>query len=410
MKSFISKGFCCLNEKVVGSCAHISKQNVRKMKIYLLKRRGQLSKESELKGRIRKISLYLMYNLGPNQKREYEFLDLFLYDKPKNQIEKDHNKETLQLAETIKAQKIIEAQSTAHGFISKVKSKVCFVEYFKTLVDKKDSTGNYGNWLSTYRHLVIFTEGRIVPLKTVDDRFLEDFKEYLMHRANKRGNDKVKLNKNSASSYFNKVRAALREAFQQKMIQENPAMRIKSIKGQESHREYLTIEELQILAKAECKVPVLKCLLLASAVTGLRYSDLKNLIWENIKFSENDGYYIQYTQKKTKKAEVLPIPEHVVKMFGARKDPAEKVFDELKYSAYNNKILKAFVRDNGINKNISLHCGRHSYASLQISLGTDIFTISKLLGHSSIKTTQIYTKLLDKNKIQAASKIPELVF
>ena len=89
---------------------------------------------------------------------------------------------------------------------------------------------------------------------------------------------------------------------------------------------------------------------------------------------------------------------------------SEKVFDELKYSAYNNKILREFVRENGINKNISLHCGRHSYASLQISLGTDIFTISKMLGHSSIKTTQIYTKILDKNKIQAAAKIPELFF
>ena len=129
-----------------------------------------------------------------------------------------------------------------------------------------------------------------------------------------------------------------------------------------------------------------------------------------MKHSENDGYYIQYTQKKTSKAEVLPISEHVVKMFGERKEPFEKVFEELKYSAHNNKILKQFVRDNGINKDISLHCGRHSYASLQISLGTDIFTVSKMLGHSSIKTTQIYTKILDKNKILAASKIPELIF
>ncbi len=380
------------------------------MKIYLLKRRGKLSKENEQKGRVRKTSLYFMYHFGPNQKREYEFLDLFLFDKPKNQIEKDHNKQTLQLAETLKAKKIIEAQTTAHGFISKVKSKICFVSYFKTLVNKRDSTGNYGNWLSAYRHLVKYTEGKSIPLETVDDRFLEGFKEYLLLGSTKRGSATNKLNRNSASSYFNKVRAALREAFQQKMIMENPAMRIKAIKGQDSHREYLTIEELQILAKAECKVPVLKKLLLASAVTGFRYSDLKNLIWENIKYSENDGYYIQYTQQKTGKAEVLPVSAHVIKMFGDRKESVEKVFDELKYSAYNNKILKDFVKANGINKNISLHCGRHSYASLQISLGTDIFTVSKMLGHSSIKTTQIYTKILDKNKIQAAAKIPELFF
>jgi integrase len=380
------------------------------MKIYLLKRRGQLSKENEQKGRVRKISLYLMYHFGANQKREYEFLDLFLYDKPKNQNEKDHNKQTLQLAETIKAKKTIESQTTAHGFISKVKSKICFVAFFKTLVDKKDSTGNYGNWLSAYRHLLKYSQGKIIPLETVDDRFLEGFKEYLLLYAKKRGNVNQRLNRNSASSYFNKIRAALREAFQQKMILENPAMRIKTIKGQDSHRAYLTIEELQILAKANCKVPVLKQLLLASAVTGLRYSDLKNLKWGDIKYSESDGYFLQYTQKKTGKAEILPVSEHVIKMFGTRKDQIDKVFEELKYSAYNNKILKEFVRENGINKDISLHCGRHSYASLQISLGTDIFTVSKMLGHSSIKTTQIYTKLLDKNKIEAAAKIPELFF
>src|ERR1035437_8452265 len=92
------------------------------MKIYLLKRKRQLSKENHEKGKSIKISFYFMYHFGPGQKREYEWLDLFLYDKPKNQIQKDHNKITWQLAETIKAKKMVDDQTTAHGFISKVKS------------------------------------------------------------------------------------------------------------------------------------------------------------------------------------------------------------------------------------------------------------------------------------------------
>lgn len=222
------------------------------MKIYLLKRKGQLSKENHEKGRSIKISLYLLYHFGPGQKREYEWLDLFLYDKPKNQIQKDHNKITWQLAETIKAKKMVEDQTTAHGFISKIKSRFCFVAYFKTLVDTKESTGNYGNWLSTHGHLVEFTKGRLVPLETVDERFLESFKEYLLTCKVRKGKGTTKLNKNSASSYFNKVRAALRNAFKDRMIKDNPALRVKCITGQSTQVEWYKIEnEFRIDLPAE---------------------------------------------------------------------------------------------------------------------------------------------------------------
>ena len=225
----------------------------------------------------------------------------------------------------------------------------------------------------------------------------------------RKGKSLTKLNRNSASSYFNKARAALRNAFKDRMIKDNPALRVKCITGQSTHRQFLTIEELQHLAKTECKLPVMKKMLLVSALTGLRYSDLKNLKWENIRYSEQDGYCIQYTQQKTKKAEILPIADHVVEMFGERKEPSENVFENFIYSAWNNDILKNWVKDAGINKHITLHNGRHSYACLQLSMGTDINTIRDLLGHSNLKTTQIYAKVLDVNKIKAANKIPQLM-
>src|SRR5262249_50944472 len=95
---------------------HLVTKNTIIMKIYLLKRKGQ--------GKSRKVSLYLVYHYSTNQKREYEFLDLFLYKNAKTNLEKDHNKETLTLAETIKAQKIIDSQSRAHGIVSNVRGKI----------------------------------------------------------------------------------------------------------------------------------------------------------------------------------------------------------------------------------------------------------------------------------------------
>jgi len=113
----------------------------------------------------------------------------------------------------------------------------------------------------------------------------------------------VKLSANSVLSYFSKVKACLREAYNKKMIRENPALRVKPLKAGDPHRQFLTFEELQLLAKTPCEIDLLKRAFLFSALTGLRWSDVKALTWENIKYSEQDGWFIQFTQKKTKGAE-----------------------------------------------------------------------------------------------------------
>jgi integrase len=380
------------------------------MKVYLLERKSTISKQSQQTGRVKKTTLFLAYHYGPGQKREYENLKLFIYEQPKTQLERDHNKETWTLAETIKARKILDAQSTAHGFVSSIRGKMCFLQFFKKLVDKKyDTIGNYGNWKSTYQHLLEFTNNKSLPMDKVDDRFLESFKEYLLSCKTIKGHRKEKLNRNSAMSYFNKVRAALREAYNAKMIKENPATRVKCIKGQEVNRAFLTMEELQKLAITPCDDPLLGKAFLFAAITGLRFSDVKALKWANIKYSEQDGYFINYTQKKTKKAEILPVAAHSLQILGKRGAEEVNVFEGLTYSAWKNKLLQAWIKSAGINKKISFHCSRHTQAVLQLSLGTDIFTLSKLLGHANIKTTMHYAHIIDQHKIDAANKIPQLL-
>ena len=210
-------------------------------------------------------------------------------------------------------------------------------------------------------------------------------------------------------SYFNKVRAALRVAHKNKLIKENPGTRVDCIKGQDTHRGFLTFEELQKLFTTPSHDPIQKKLFLVSACCGMRYSDLKKLRWGDILHSDNDGYSIQFCQKKTKKAEVLPIADHVVKMMGERGDPNELIFDGIKYSSWQNTKLKRWIKAAGIEKdNITIHNARHSYACLQISFGTDLYTVSKMLGHKNLKTTQRYSQILDVQKITAANKIPQL--
>ena len=139
-----------------------------------------------------------------------------------------------------------------------------------------------------------------------------------------------------------------------------------------------------------------------------QFTDLKKLRWGDIKYSEQDGYFLQYTQQKTKKAENLPIAKHIVEMMGERKESTDRIFEGIKYSAWQNTKLKNWIKSAGIDKQITIHNARHTYACLQISLGTDLYTVSKMLGHSSLKTTQIYAKVMDIEKIAAGNKIPQL--
>jgi len=154
----------------------------------------------------------------------------------------------------------------------------------------------------------------------------------------------------------------------------------------------------------------MKSAFIFSALTGLRFSDVQALTWEKINYDDLNGYSIIYTQKKTKGAENLPVPEQAIKMLGDRKNEKDLVFDGLEYGADKNKMLANWVKKAGITKHITFHCARHSFATLQLTMGTDIYTVSKLLGHKNLKTTEIYGHVISKTKIEAASKIPALSF
>jgi integrase len=167
----------------------------------------------------------------------------------------------------------------------------------------------------------------------------------------------------------------------------------------------LTLEELQSCAKAECEMPQLKKAFLVSCLTGLRFLDIQKLKWSEIQHSKEQGYYIRYRQKKTKGSETLPISEQTFQLFGENQENEEYVFKGLAYSAWQNVKLNQWMLRAGITRKITFHSARHTYATLQLTLGTDIYTVSKLLGHKELKTTQIYAKVIDSKKTEAANKI-----
>lgn len=372
------------------------------MKVFL-RQRKQTSKGT--------ISLYLEIYKGttktPDGKtkplREYEYLNLYLIDNATSPIDKQQNKENFNLAKSIKAKRELEIKNGNYGFTNEFKKQTNFLEYFKSLVSKKETKGNFGNWYSTQIHLENFA-GKNVTFKDVDLQFAERFKDFL-NKAKKK--DGKPLSNNSKASYFAKFRASLNEAVKEKIIYGNPAIETGNFKAIESQREYLTLDEVRKLAQTECRYDVLKRAFLFSCLTGIRWSDINNLVWSDVKKIDN-SWRVHFKQQKTKGQQYLDINQQAKDLMLEAGKPDEKVFTGLRYSDYFNVALQMWVLKAGISKHITFHCARHTFAVLQLDLGTEIYTLSVLLGHSELKTTQIYAKILDKKIYEAVNKIPDI--
>lgn len=208
-----------------------------------------------------------------------EFLGLYIFGKPKTPIDKKHNAETLKIGESIRQKREnflnkpeIYSQYEKEQLRIKDLGEQCFVEYFRKLADKRKGT-NYDNWVSALNYLEAYTNGSL-RFADLNQKFLEDLKEYLLNTKSNRST-KTKLSQNSAVSYFNKVKATLKQAFKDGILQDDLNSRIKPIKATETRREYLTIDELNKLVKTDCNNPLLKRAALFSALTGLRFSDIQ---------------------------------------------------------------------------------------------------------------------------------------
>lgn len=340
-----------------------------------------------------RISLYLeFYDKGT---RKYEYLNMHLQEKPKTSLERQHNKEKLQIAEGIRSKRELDWLNGMQGFVNSEKRNLNFIEYFSRLVNGRLKTGiNADTWKSAQKHLVEYTGG-VLRFDELNDLWLENYKQYLIS----------KVSQNTVHAYFNKVKAAIHDAHKNRVIIDNPAARVSTPKLLDTERVFLTEQEFKAIAQTECKYPVLKRAFLFSVLSGLRWSDIQKLTWKEVQ-DTNEGSRIQFTQAKTKGVEYLPITAQARQLLGSTGERDERVFVGLKYSSYTNVALKQWAVNAGIIKDITFHSARHTYATLLLTKGADIYTISKLLGHRELRTTQIYAHMIDKKKEEAIEKLP----
>ena len=359
-----------------------------------------------------KATLYLDYLQFGERVRESIGLSLLSGKSPEV---KEKNRKTMAKAEAIRLAKEKELLSEA-PVRDNDGAKTLFLAYYRTLMeDRKQSDGNYGNWKSCYKYLRVYcsektTFGEITP------RWVQGFKSYLETVEKDTTKMTLKpregfngLSQNSKCSYFNKLRACLNQAYKEGIIASNPADPVKGFKADEAERQYLTIEEVKKMADTYCKYPHLKRAFLFGCFTGLRKSDIEKLTWGEVqKFG---GYTrLVFKQKKTGGQEYLDIPKAAEPYLGKQGDKSSEdlVFPLFKYSSETSLELRRWAMAAGITKDFTFHCSRHTFAVMLLNSGTDIYTVSKLLGHREIATTQIYAHLVDSRKQEAVDKITDI--
>lgn len=211
------------------------------------------------------------------------------------------------------------------------------------------------------------------------------------------------------------LRKITKRAFEKEIIDNYPFKQYKA-KTEESKREYLTIDELKIIELYEPKSKsedICKDVFLFSCYTGLRFSDMCTLTNDN--FIEEDRIIMNVRMQKTNTIIQFPIPDKAVTILDKYKGGfyslpllsfQVKDFVKLKTkissrNAYFNRVLKNIISKCEIKKAISFHCARHTFATIGLSLGIRIEVLQKLLGHKNIRETQIYAKVVDKQKYKA---------
>lgn len=337
--------------------------------------------------------------------RDRKTLNIFIHQNPKTPIEKRENTENLALANKILAIQQAEYYQGKYKLKNTRKGKRLFLDFFEEKAEEKiNSLKNYGTWTSALHHLRKCISPSTI-FEEIDQDFCDRVRKYFESEAVTKSN--VPLSDNTKYTYFNKFKAAIRSAYNEGYLITNYATKLKSFTLPESKREYLTLAEVQTLASTYCKIDVLKRAFLFSCLTGVRWSDINLMTWSEIRDDENGARFL-FRQKKTDGVEYLHLSPQARELLGNRGFPEDRVFVGLKYGVTFNREILRWCNRAGITKHITFHCARHTHAVLQLENGTDIFTLSKRLGHREIRTTQVYAKIVDAKMKESANVIPEL--
>lgn len=326
-----------------------------------------------------------------NGHRRYEMLDLYQLNS-RHPVDVISNREHKELAEKIRAKRELELTSQENDIRPKHKDNTYFIEYFdKWLREYRNKDLRLAKACYTY-FLRFLTEKGIgirITTREVTKDLVKKFKQYLDDN----------LNGETPYNYFGKFIKLCNDATETDLFRVNPCKGIKNIRSEGLKKDVLSIDEVKALKEATCSHIDVKRAFLFCLNTGLRWVDVSGLKWKHI-----DGDMVKLMQAKTGKEVVIYLNDAAMNILAERGKRNDLVFN-LPSSSYASRALKQWVENAGIDKHISWHCARHSFAVNVLTHGADVKTVSSLLGHAGLKHTEKYTRVVDDLKRKAVQSI-----
>lgn len=351
-------------------------------------------------------SLYLdfsrpVYHAGKGRETRRDFLGLYVYQKPKDKIERDHNRTTLALAERKRAAALLDIQNNTYGTGDSEAEKerkrleTDFLDfYLRRAAHRKGKTKE--GWMGAYRYLKEFAADGC-KVRDVTPAFMLDLKDFFSSRQT--------ISPNTKYNYFAKIKTAIREAFERGIIKDPLVLMIKNFPTQQAERPFLTSSEVKKLNSTPLpSSPYFRLAALFSILTGVRWIDAISIRYEMIKHDDETGYYLPYKQKKTGADEVIFLNAKALELIEYAEGKVGRLFP---ISYWEKRKLGEWFEAAGLKKpeGIEFHIFRHTFAMRMLNNGEKLETVSALMGHKNLKTTQIYARILAHVKREAMDKV-----
>ena len=309
----------------------------------------------------------------------------------------------MQAVYAIKAQRIMSITNGIAGLKDKSRIKMRLVDWLEIFRDAQVQRGRVSarNWVNAVLNSVR-QYAQNTTLAEIDKEWCNGFMVFLLNEYVTYKNSHP--SKSTVMNYLKCLKAAFNMAIEEEILDSNPVLRLRMdvLKGGGNKREYLTVDEVKKLIDTPCAREDVKRAFLFSCFCGLRISDVKSLKWKNV-VTEGDKTRVEILQYKTKQPLYLPLNKQALRWMPERgnADDEDRVFPTLPDKNY--ECVPQWARDAGISKHVTYRVSRHTFATMELTMGADLYTTSKLMGHTEVRTTEIYAKIVNQKKDEAVS-------
>lgn len=343
--------------------------------------------------------------------RKREFMKLYLWQAPRTPLERQQNKETLELAKRIRFERGQELLESVEGYRLKKERDINFLDYFQAYIDKYTKKDIRMVEIALKRFIDFLNDtpeyekyAKTIKPEQITKDMVEVFTEYLQGRSRGEG----------ARSIYARFKKVIKYAIEHDIMLKDPCTGISiKVDDQQLRKEILSTDEMQQLIATHYKHenPNIRRAFIFCLYCGLRFCDVKDLTFANVDFSNK---LLKFEQNKTKghsatSGVVIPLNDGLLQLIGKPSSPnkRDEVIFPLPSYEMCLKALRHWVKRAGIDKHISWHCARHSFAVNILNNGANIKTVASLLGHSGLKHTEKYTRAIDGLKQEAINSLPE---